>query len=192
MESNPELLQDQEASYFAAVNTELAKNPSAGQRDLASSLNMSLGATNALVRRFCGKGWLCMKKLNARTAHYLVTAEGLNVLAHRSYNYFKRTWKMMNDYQLSINKIVKSYKEKNISKVVIQSGMDAAFLFESASSENELPHVKIPLTQIKAECSRYENTLVVVEEDSAALEVSSIVKAGCFCCSVIDVMKGVE
>jgi predicted transcriptional regulator len=192
MNQSTTLSQDQDASYFETVNNELANNPKAGQRDFASSLNMSLGTTNDLIKRLCGKGWLCMKKLNSRTVHYLVTPEGLNVLAHRSYNYLRRTLRMIKSCQNYVNEEIQRYKEEGINKVVIQRGMDAGFLFEGACTEKEVPFIKLAIEEIKESCSNDENTLFVVEENEDSNALAGLLKQNSKCCSAIGMMKDVR
>ena len=54
--------QDSELQFLSNVHNALSKNSEANQRELAAYSNLSLGMTNALLRRFADKGWLYMKK----------------------------------------------------------------------------------------------------------------------------------
>ena len=57
------------------------------QRDLAHVVGLSVGMTNAIVRRLAGKGWLQIRKVNNRNVQYIVSPKGLERLARRSYRY---------------------------------------------------------------------------------------------------------
>ena len=47
--------------------------------------------TNSILKRLATKGFLSMRKVNARNIHYLVTPEGIDLIARRSYRYLRRT-----------------------------------------------------------------------------------------------------
>ena len=47
--------------------------------------------TNAILKRLAAKGFISMRKVNARNIHYLVTADGIDLIARRSYRYLRRT-----------------------------------------------------------------------------------------------------
>lgn len=65
--------------------------PATRQRDLADVIGKSLGMTNAILKRLVDKGWLMMGKVNNRNVSYVVTPEGIHVLAGRTFRYFRRT-----------------------------------------------------------------------------------------------------
>ena len=56
------------------------------QRDLARIVGLSLGMTNAILKRL-------VKKVNNRNIQYIVSPKGINEITRRSYRYFKRTIK---------------------------------------------------------------------------------------------------
>ncbi|RKX94369.1 MAG: transcriptional regulator, partial [Spirochaetes bacterium] len=61
------------------------------QRDLAAAADLSLGMTNAVLKKLVNKGLLVMKRVNSRNIHYALTPEGLSHLARRSRALLKRT-----------------------------------------------------------------------------------------------------
>ena len=63
------------------------------QRDLARIAGLSLGMTNAIVKRLVQKGWLTIRKVNNRNIRYAVSPAGIEQITQRSYGYFKRTIK---------------------------------------------------------------------------------------------------
>ena len=46
------------------------------QRELASRSGLSLGMTNALLRRFAEKGWVKLTRLSAKSVHYALSRAG--------------------------------------------------------------------------------------------------------------------
>ena len=72
------------------------------QRDLASVLGLSLGTTNAIIKRLGQKGWLTIRKVNNRNIRYAVCPAGAEQIARRSYRYLKRTIKNVVDYKETI------------------------------------------------------------------------------------------
>lgn len=61
------------------------------QRDIARAIELSLGMTNAILKRLAAKGFIAMRKINSRNIHYLVTPDGVDLIARRSYRYLRRT-----------------------------------------------------------------------------------------------------
>ena len=76
------------------------------QRDLARVAGLSLGMTNAILKRLAHKGWLVIRKVNNRNILYAVTPAGSDEIARRSYRYFKRTIKNVVDYKDAIERLV--------------------------------------------------------------------------------------
>ena len=70
------------------------------QRDLARVVGLSLGMTNAILKRLMEKGWLMIKKVNNRNIQYIVNPKGIEQITRRSYRYFKRTIKNVVYYQI--------------------------------------------------------------------------------------------
>jgi DNA-binding MarR family transcriptional regulator len=85
MEQDPEFL------LLHSINDLSKHQTGISQRDLARAINLSLGMTNALVKRLSQKGLIMMQKVSARSMSYVLTPEGLNELARRTYRYLKGT-----------------------------------------------------------------------------------------------------
>ena len=63
------------------------------QRDLAQIVGLSLGMTNAILKRLAGKGWITIRTVNNRNIRYAVTSADIDQITRRSVRYFKRTIK---------------------------------------------------------------------------------------------------
>lgn len=130
------------------INKVLNENPEANQRDLAKSVNLSLGMTNSLIKRFAEKGWLCMKKLSARNMQYFLTPEGVNELAKRSYHYLQRTMKTVSLYKdIIVNTIAQAQKE-GFKEVKMIGTSDISFLVEYACGTIHMPFAIVEENQI--------------------------------------------
>lgn len=100
------------------------------QRDLAEILGVSLGMTNAILKRLVNKGWLTIKKLNNRNVHYIVSADGIEEIAKRSYRYFKRTIRNVVHYKGIIEDFIRKIRNRGYLGVVIIGKSDIEFIVE--------------------------------------------------------------
>ncbi|MFP4444521.1 MAG: winged helix-turn-helix transcriptional regulator [Spirochaetia bacterium] len=100
------------------------------QRDLAHIVGVSLGMTNAILKRLVKKGLLTIRKVNNRNIHYAVSPEGMKALSEKSYRYFKRTIKNVVYYKEKIERIIEDAKEEGFEKVVLVGESDLDFIVE--------------------------------------------------------------
>jgi DNA-binding MarR family transcriptional regulator len=125
------------------VHETLLSSPEASQRDISKALNMSLGMTNNILKRFVDKGWIYMNKISARNIRYVLTPEGLKEVAKRSYNYIKRTIKNVYDYKELILNYIQEEKEKGTQNVILLGEDDIAFIIEYACQKNNISFCNI-------------------------------------------------
>ncbi len=100
------------------------------QRDLARIVGLSLGMTNAILKRLVKKGWLKIKKVNNRNIQYIVSPRGVEEITRRSYKYFKRTIKNVVYYKEAISELVREIKKKGYRGVVLVGKSDLDFIVE--------------------------------------------------------------
>ena len=100
------------------------------QRDLALVVGMSLGMTNAIVKRLVAKGLLTIRKINNRNIIYAVSPAGMEEIAKRSYKYFKRTLKNIVYYKNSIDELIQEIKDAGFSSVFLIGSSDVDFIVE--------------------------------------------------------------
>jgi DNA-binding MarR family transcriptional regulator len=108
------------------------------QRDLAHVAGLSLGMTNALLKRLANKGWITVRKVNNRNIRYAVTPEGMDVIMRRSYRYFRRTIKNVVYYRRAIEELVEEIKEKGYDGLLLIGASDLDFIVEHACRRSEL------------------------------------------------------
>lgn len=100
------------------------------QRDLAQASGMSLGMTNAVLKRLVQKGWLTVRKINNRNIRYAVTPAGMEEITRRSYRYFKRTLKNVTEYKNKIDQLLQGIQSDGYNSIVLVGASDVDFIFE--------------------------------------------------------------
>ena len=102
------------------------------QRELADKAGISLGMTNAILKRLIEKGWLMTKRLNRRNISYVVSPTGIEEIFKRSYRYFKRTIDDVTLYREKIEQIVTEAVADGYGCVLLVGKSDLDFLVEYA------------------------------------------------------------
>lgn len=108
------------------------------QRDLARIVGLSLGMTNAIIKRLIKKGWLKARKINERNIHYVVSPLGIEEIAKRSYRYFKRTIKNVVCYKEAIDKFFISIAGEGYKGVILIGESDLDFIVEHLCQKHDL------------------------------------------------------
>ena len=142
MEAHAASVDDAELSILENIYASQKRSTPVTQRDLAEAAGLSLGMTNALLKRFSDKGWLLLKRLNSRNIQYALTPEGVNEIAHRTYRYFKRTARAAGLYRDIIESFVMSKKRAGATRLVLAGVSDLDFLIEYACERHGLLFVK--------------------------------------------------
>ena len=117
-------------------------SPEIRQRDLAEIAGLSLGMTNAIVKRLAGKGLLTIKRVNNRNIHYIVTPRGIEEITRKSYQYFKRTIKNVVYYKESIEDLIISIKKKGYEGIILKGSSDLDFIVEHSFRKSGLNYIK--------------------------------------------------
>lgn len=125
----------------------LKSQPELGQRELAKAIGASLGMTNTLLKRLAAKGWVVIRKVNARNLSYILTPDGVNEFARRSYSYFKRTIKNVREYKNKIDSFVAQVKADGYTGITLIGESDLDFLVENAAEKCGLAFSKVEASQ---------------------------------------------
>ena len=146
------------------------------QRDLAEIAGLSLGMTNAILKRLVTKGLLLVKKVNNRNIKYIVSPEGVEAITKKSFKYFKRTIKNVVYYKESIDKLVKNAKKAGYTGIVLIGNSDLNFIVEHSCHTFKVKYVKNPeefdgnIFHVYSESYIPENTGEETKEDTAYLQ----------------------
>jgi hypothetical protein len=105
------------------------------QRDLARIVGVSLGMTNAIVRRLAQKGLLTIRKLNSRNVRYAVSSAGIEAMSRRTVDYVKRTVRNVVLYREAVGRMVRGARARGYRTVRLVGQSDIGFIVEHACAE---------------------------------------------------------
>jgi DNA-binding MarR family transcriptional regulator len=139
------------------------------QRELASRSGLSLGMTNALLRRFAEKGWVKLTRLSAKSVHYALTSEGMGEVARRTAGYFRRAARNADQYRARIEQFVLGAKQDGASTLVLAGASELDFLLEFICERHEVVFVRTAdLERARAMSGRHGVVLLYAETSSPA------------------------
>ena len=136
------------------------------QRDLAEIAGLSLGMTNAILKRLAVKGLLTIKRVNNRNIHYIVTPTGIEALTRKSYRYFKRTIKNVVYYKEAIENLAIDVKKQGYDGLVLKGSSDLDFIVEHSCIKANLKYMKEDLVSSNVFLLYSENYLPDKETQS--------------------------
>jgi len=114
------------------------------QRALAKRSGLSLGMTNALVRRFVERGWVKLLNASGRTLGYVLTPEGAEEIVLRSLRYFARAARSASLYRNKIEQFVLKAALDGFTTLVLEGPAELDFLFDYTCERHDLLFVKNP------------------------------------------------
>ncbi len=127
-------------NLYGSGKAESSRAPT--QRALARTAGLSLGMTNVLLKRFTEKGWVTVKRVNARNLHYALTPEGVQEIARRTYRYLKRTARSTALYRDLLEEHVLAAKREGVRTLVLAGPSDLDFILEYVCERHGLVFLK--------------------------------------------------
>ena len=118
-------------------------NDSPKQRELADKAGISLGMTNAILKRLIEKGWLMTKRLNSRNISYVVSPAGVEEIFKRGYRFFKRTIDDVHLYKEGIEHLVAEAAVAGYKTIALIGKSDLDFIVEYACGKAGIAFKKI-------------------------------------------------
>lgn len=112
------------------------------QRDLARIAGLSLGMTNAILKRLAEKGFIKIRKVNNRNIRYAVTPAGVDQITRRSYRYFKRTIRNVVVYREAIEELVREAKASGFQSLLLIGRSDLDFIVRYACERNGVAYLR--------------------------------------------------
>ncbi len=143
------------------------------QRDLAEVVGLSLGMTNAILKRLTNKGLLKIKKVNNRNIRYIVSPEGIEAISKKSYKFFRRTIKNVVYYKESIEKMILHSKEQGFEGIFLKGKSDLDFIIEHSCRKTGIDYIldpEISAKKIRILYGEKETPSTVVEEGALFLQ----------------------
>ncbi|HEY9054255.1 MAG TPA: winged helix-turn-helix transcriptional regulator [Rectinemataceae bacterium] len=115
------------------------------QRSLADRAGLSLGMTNALLRRFAERGWVKLLHISGRSLRYILTPAGVEQVLLRSMSYFARAARSASLYRDRIEDFVRRAAEEGRTSLVLEGPAELDFLFDYSCMRHGLAFYKNPL-----------------------------------------------
>jgi hypothetical protein len=103
-----------------------------------------------------------IKKISPRTARYVLTPDGLNELAHRSYRYMKRTFSEVKTMSAAVESRIAQAKADGFTEVILYGDSDIAFIIEWACERVGLRFLQKNITERISD--RYAGALSIIGE----------------------------
>lgn len=130
----PHSEEDRELQVLSIVHEAQPQDGSASthlsQRSIAQALGMSVGLTNAILKRLADKGFVMMRRINHNNVHYLVTPEGIDQISRRSYHYLRRTIGHVVRYKERLREFCRTQRDHGIREIVLIGESDLTFILE--------------------------------------------------------------
>lgn len=161
---------DTELQLLETIYSKQGDSATLSQRDLAGAAGLSLGMTNALIRRFAERGWVKFMHLSGRSLKYILTSEGMEEVLRRSISYFSRAVRSASLYRDKIDAYVLRLAKAGFSVVVLDGPAELDFLFDYSCERHGLEFVKNPPQTRREALVSQPDTLFVRAKSFEALE----------------------
>lgn len=145
----------------------LDKNKNLSQRDIAKEANLSLGVVNTLIKTCVKKGLIKIERLNSRNIKYLLTPQGINEKAKKTFNYVKRSYgtiMKLRDYFIDVKEDLDNNKvwiydmDESMQEVIEMILSDIGISYEEYDKDRYMENDFI----IKWNGKRKKNEIVIV------------------------------
>jgi DNA-binding MarR family transcriptional regulator len=133
---------DTELSVMESIAAASNSSECLTQRDIARSSGLSLGMTNALLKRLAERGWIKLTRISTRTIRYALSPEGVAEIARRSAAYFKRSARNAEAYRERLEAFVISQLRGGVGTVVLVGASELDFLLEYICERHGIVFVK--------------------------------------------------
>lgn len=133
---------DSELALLERVQEAVGSDGKLTQRDLARSSGLSLGMTNALLKRLMERGWLLMKRSSIRSVRYVLTPEGVSELVKRSIGFLRQASANASRYRDRIDEFILKAKASGVRTIVLVGPSEADFILETVCANHGLSFLK--------------------------------------------------
>ena len=116
---------------------------SPSQRDMAQSLNVSLGLVNSFVRRLAKKGYFKITHLPRNRIRYILTPKGAAEKSRLTYTYIQLSLRFYKDARQKFRRLLKELEYQGIAKIAFFGAGDMAEIGCLSIQETQLELVAI-------------------------------------------------
>jgi len=134
------------------------------QRDLAEASGLSLGMTNALLRRLVDSGWVLLTKLTSKTVRYGLTEAGVAEVTRRAAGYFRDASESALLYRDRIDALVARAVDSGYEMLVLAGVSEIDSLLDASCERQGIALIKSADPERAARLARDGRALVVWAE----------------------------
>jgi DNA-binding MarR family transcriptional regulator len=113
------------------------------QRDLAESLNISLGLINSFIRRLAKKGYFKITHLPRNRVRYMLTPKGMTEKTRLTYNYIQYSYRFYRDARRKTRQLLQRLHADGLQRVAFFGAGDLAEIAYLSLQESDLTFVAI-------------------------------------------------
>ena len=113
------------------------------QRDMAESLNISLGLINSFVRRLAKKGYFKITHLPRNRVRYILTPKGMTEKTRLSYSYVQLSFRFYRDARQKIRDLYQQLQISDFERIAFFGMGDLAEIAYLSLQESDLEFVAI-------------------------------------------------
>ena len=122
---------------------EIEKNQLPSQRYLASQLNVSLGLTNAFIKRLTKKGYFKIKTIPKNKIKYILTTKGVAEKTRLTYEYIQYSFRFYKRVRIILQKLYRKLNEQDVHRIVFYGSNEVAEIAYVFLQETDIELVAI-------------------------------------------------
>ncbi len=96
---------------------EIESDRAPSQRDLATSMNISLGLVNSFIKRLVQKGYFKVTNIPKKRVQYILTPKGAAEKTRLTYEYIQYSFKYYKDARRKLRDLFQQFEKQKIKKV---------------------------------------------------------------------------
>jgi DNA-binding MarR family transcriptional regulator len=122
---------------------EIGNEHAPSQRDLARSLNVSLGLVNSFVKRLAHKGYFKVTTIPKNRVRYILTPKGAAEKTRLTYKYIKYSFEFYKNARHKLKTLFQNLEEQGVRRIVFYGASDLAEIAFLSLQETALEVVAI-------------------------------------------------
>ncbi|AIK96930.1 winged helix-turn-helix transcriptional regulator [Candidatus Odyssella acanthamoebae] len=152
-----ETREDTEQKVFVHLLSEIERNPTFTQRNLARELNIALGLMNQYLKRFIAKGWLRAAQVSPRRIKYFITPAGLKEKGSMVRDYLSRSLSFFRDARQQCEDVVTLCQHNQWTSVALVGHGDLSDIMMLVAQGSTLT---LKIVGIKADFSNFDAVMI--------------------------------
>ena len=117
---------DQESIRTLKIIEQMDADHSPSQRDIAESLNISLGLVNSFIKRLVSKGYFKATHIPKKRMRYILTPQGAAEKTRLTYEYIRHSFGFYRETRQRLSTLFEGLEKKGVSNIVFFGVTDIA------------------------------------------------------------------